>query len=74
VIISEVVQRDGGTLAVSWAEDVRASDWCKTGNKKVRSWACDRLYVYLAYMWGRPRRRDAEGERGGDLEYLLELW
>jgi len=48
-IITECVERGVGTLAVSWPEDVRASDWGKTGNKKLHSWAFDRIYQYLAY-------------------------
>jgi len=34
---------------VSWPKDVRESDWGKTGNKKLHSWAFDRLYQYLEY-------------------------
>jgi len=34
---------------VSWPEEVRESDWGKTGNKKLHSWAFDRIYQYLAY-------------------------
>lgn len=34
---------------MSWPEDVGESDWGKTGNKKLHSWAFDRLYQYLAY-------------------------
>jgi putative transposase len=34
---------------VSWPEDVRESDWGATGNKKLHSWAFDRIYQYLAY-------------------------
>jgi len=48
-IITECVDRGVGTLAVSWPEDVRDADWGKTGNKKLHSWAFDRLYQYLAY-------------------------
>ncbi|WP_254535931.1 RNA-guided endonuclease InsQ/TnpB family protein [Halomarina litorea] len=48
-IISECVERSVGTLAVSWPENVRESDWGKTGNKKLHTWAFDRLYQYLAY-------------------------
>jgi len=28
---------------------VRDSDWGKTGNKKLHTWAFDRIYQYLAY-------------------------
>jgi len=28
---------------------MRESDWGKTGNKKLHSWAFDRLYQYLEY-------------------------
>ena len=38
-----------GTLAVSWPENVRESDWGKSGNKKLDSWAFDRIYQYLEY-------------------------
>jgi IS605 OrfB family transposase len=48
-IIRECVQRGVGTLAVSWPEDVREADWGKTGNKKLHTWAFDRIYQYLAY-------------------------
>jgi transposase, IS605 OrfB family, central region len=48
-IITECVKRGVGTLAVSWPEDVRESDWGKTGNKKLHTWAFDRIYQYLAY-------------------------
>jgi len=48
-IITECVERGVGTLAVSWPEDIRESDWGKTGNKKLHSWAFDRLYQYLDY-------------------------
>ncbi len=48
-IITECVERGVGTLAVSWPEDVRESDWGKTGNKKPHSWAFDRIYQYLKY-------------------------
>jgi len=48
-IITECVDRGVGTLAVSWPEDVRESDWGATGNKKLHSWAFDRIYQYLAY-------------------------
>ena len=48
-IITECVERNVGTLAVSWPEDVRESDWGKTGNKKLHTWAFDRIYQYLAY-------------------------
>jgi len=48
-IITECVERGVGTLAVSWPEEVRESDWGKTGNKKLHSWAFDRIYQYLAY-------------------------
>jgi len=48
-IIEECVERGVGTLAVSWPENVRESDWGKTGNKKLHSWAFDRIYQYLAY-------------------------
>ncbi len=48
-IITECVERGVGTLAVSWPEDVRESDWGKTGNKKLHSWAFDRIYQYLEY-------------------------
>ncbi|SIS16180.1 putative transposase [Natronorubrum thiooxidans] len=34
---------------MSWPEDVRESDWGKTGNKKLHSWAFDRIYQYLEY-------------------------
>jgi len=47
-IITECVERGVGTLAVSWPEDVRESDWGKTGNK-LHSWAFDRIYQYLEY-------------------------
>jgi len=37
-------------LAVSWPEeDVREADWGAMGNKKLHSWAFDRIYQYLAY-------------------------
>ena len=48
-IINECVERGVGTLAVSWPEDVRDSDWGKAGNKKLHTWAFDRIYQYLAY-------------------------
>ncbi|MFB6362336.1 MAG: RNA-guided endonuclease InsQ/TnpB family protein [Halobacteriales archaeon] len=48
-IIEECVVRGVGTLAVSWPEDVRESDWGETGNKKLHSWAFDRIYQYLDY-------------------------
>ena len=48
-IITECVERGVGTLAVSWPEDVRESDWGKAGNKKLHSWAFDRIYQYLEY-------------------------
>ncbi len=48
-IITECVERGVGTLAVSWPVNVRDSDRGKTGNKKLRSWAFDRLYQYLEY-------------------------
>jgi len=48
-IITECVERGVGTLAVSWPEDVRDSDWGKTGNKKLHTWAFDRIYQYLEY-------------------------
>ncbi|ELY43814.1 putative IS1341-type transposase (TCE32) [Natronorubrum sulfidifaciens JCM 14089] len=48
-IITECVERGVGTLAVSWPEDVRESDWGKTGNKKLHKWAFDRIYQYLEY-------------------------
>jgi transposase, IS605 OrfB family, central region len=48
-IIEECVERGVGTLAVGWPEDVRESDWGKTGNKKLHSWAFDCLYQYLAH-------------------------
>jgi IS605 OrfB family transposase len=48
-IITECVERGVGTLAVSWPEDVRESDWGKTGNKKLHAWAFDRIFQYLAY-------------------------
>ena len=48
-IITECVERGVGTLAVSWPEDVRESDWGKTGNKKLHTWAFDRIYRYLEY-------------------------
>jgi len=48
-ILTECIGRDVGTLAVSWPEDVRESDWGKTGNKKLHSWAFDRIYQYLEY-------------------------
>ncbi|WP_435349257.1 RNA-guided endonuclease InsQ/TnpB family protein [Haloarchaeobius sp. HRN-SO-5] len=48
-IITECVERGVGTLAVSWPEDVRASDWGKTGNKKLHTWAFDRISQYLDY-------------------------
>jgi IS605 OrfB family transposase len=48
-IIDECVARGVGTLAVSWPEDVRESDWGKTGNKKLHTWAFDRICQYLAY-------------------------
>lgn len=69
-IITECVERGVGTLAVSWPEDVRESDWGKTGNKKLHTWAFDRIYQYLEYKgeirgvevlkdneWKTPRRR-----------------
>jgi putative transposase len=28
---------------------VRKSDWGRTGNKKLHTWAFDRIYQYLAY-------------------------
>lgn len=34
-IITECVKRGVGTLMVSWSEDMRESDWSKTGNKKL---------------------------------------
>jgi IS605 OrfB family transposase len=48
-IITECVDRGVGTLAVSWPEHVRESDWGKTGNKQLHTWAFDRLYRYLEY-------------------------
>jgi IS605 OrfB family transposase len=48
-IIRECVDRGVGTLAVSWPEDVRESDWGPTGNNKLHWWTFDRLYQYLAY-------------------------
>jgi putative transposase len=48
-IIEDCVARDVGTLAVSWPEDARKDDWGKTGNKKLHTWAFDRLYQYLNY-------------------------
>jgi IS605 OrfB family transposase len=48
-IIAECVERGVGTLAVSWPEDIREDDWGKTGNKKLHSWAFDRIYQYLDY-------------------------
>jgi transposase, IS605 OrfB family, central region len=48
-IITECVERGVGTLAVSWPEDVRESDWGKPGNKKLHSWAFDRIYQSLDY-------------------------
>ena len=48
-IITECVERGVGTLAVSWPEDVRESDWGKTGNKKRHTWAFDRISQYLEY-------------------------
>nr|WP_246279847.1 transposase [Natronomonas salina] len=48
-VITECVERGVSTLAVSWPEDVRESDWGKTDNKKLHSWAFDRLYQYLEY-------------------------
>jgi IS605 OrfB family transposase len=48
-IIEECVERNVGTLTVGWPEDVREDDWGKTGNKKLHTWAFDRLYQYLAY-------------------------
>jgi len=48
-IITECVERGVGTLAVSWPEDVREADWGAMGNKKLHSWAFDRIYQYLAY-------------------------
>jgi transposase len=46
-IITECVERGVGTLAVSWPEDVRESDWDTTGNKKLHTWAFDRISQYL---------------------------
>jgi putative transposase len=37
-IITECVERSVGTLAVSWPEDVRESDWGKTDNKTLHTW------------------------------------
>ena len=34
---------------MSWPENVRESAWGPTENKKLHSWAFDRLYQYLAY-------------------------
>jgi len=48
-LITECVERGVGTLAVSWPEDVRESDWGETGNKKLHTWAFDRIYQYLTY-------------------------
>ncbi|MFB1066547.1 RNA-guided endonuclease InsQ/TnpB family protein [Natrinema sp. H-ect4] len=48
-IIRECVKQNVGTLAVSWPEKVRESDWGKTGNKKLHTWAFDRIYQYLDY-------------------------
>ena len=48
-IIEECVSRGVGTVAVSWPENVRDEDWGKTGNKKLHTWAFDRLYQYLEY-------------------------
>jgi len=48
-IIEECVERNVGTLAVSWPENVRESDWGTTGNKKLHTWAFNRLSQYLAY-------------------------
>jgi transposase len=48
-VITECVERGGGRLAVSWPEDVRESDWGETDNKKLHTWAFDRIYQYLEY-------------------------
>jgi len=48
-IITECVERGVGTLAVSWPDGVRESNWGKTGNKKLHPWAFDRIYQYLEY-------------------------
>jgi transposase, IS605 OrfB family, central region len=48
-IIEECVERGVDKLAVGWPEYVRDADWGTTGNKKLHSWAFDRLYQYLAY-------------------------
>ncbi len=48
-IITECVERNVGTLAVSWPENVRESDWGNTGNKKLHTWAFDRITQYLSY-------------------------
>lgn len=48
-IITEYVERGVGTLAVSWPEEIRTSNWGKTGNKKLHTWAFDRIHQYLNY-------------------------
>ena len=73
-IIDECVQRGVGTLAVSWPEDVRESDWGKTGNKKLHTWAFDRLYQYLAYKGEQRGVEVLEKERVGDFKDLFGVW
>jgi IS605 OrfB family transposase len=48
-IITECAERGVETLAVNWPEDIRESDRGKTGNKKLHSWAFDRIYQYHNY-------------------------
>jgi len=60
---------------VSWPKDVRESDWGKTGNKKLHSWAFDRLYQYLEYK-GEMRGVEVlkERERVEHLENVFTVW